>query len=559
MPSRGLRPQPVVPNSVSKKGNEKSEVYRLDQVAIRMVEMPPLLSDVPLDSPQAAVKVMADMLKDYDREVVAIVNIRSDGRPINMNIVSMGTLNQSMVHPRELLKSTILSNAASIMMVHNHPSNRLIPSEDDIATTDRIKQLCDLVGISFLDHIIVGPGGYYFSFCQKDQIPLSSLKLTNRLEDIELEGLKVAENNQKQISWQEIKDKRANELQQITDKLEKGVSEIFESEKYKQFLNTMAKFPRYSVNNSILIMMQKPDAQLCQSFTGWKQMGRFVKKGEKGISILAPAPYKIEKEQYKLDENGNQIYDKDGEPVTEKTEVTVRAFKVVKTFDLSQTDGQELPKLGVDELTGSVDSYPKLMDALTEICPVPISFEQIDSGAKGYYSQVDKKIVIQKDMSQVQTIKTLIHEMSHQKLHDKDLVADAKDISRNGKEVEAESVSFVVCSHYNIDVSDYSFSYIVGYSKGKETPELKDSLNKIRQTAADFITQIDEKLELSREMDKVKIAPEKAPNPELADTVNKELEKMLKQRKSVKDKIKETESKGKKPVTKSKKKEEMVV
>ena len=559
MPSRGLRTQPVIPNSVSKEENEKEGIYRLDQVAIRMVEMPPLLSDVPLDSPQAAVKVMADMLKDYDREVVAIVNIRSDGRPINMNIVSMGTLNQSMVHPRELLKSTILSNAASIMMVHNHPSDRLIPSEDDIATTDRIKQICDLVGISFLDHIIVGPGGYYFSFCQKDQIPLSSCKLTNRLEDIELEGLKVAENNQKQISWQEIKDKRVNELQQITDKLEKGVSEIFESEKYKQFLGTMAKFPRYSVNNSILIMMQKPDAQLCQSFTGWKQMGRFVKKGEKGISILAPAPYKIEKEQYKLDENGNQIYDKDGEPVTEKTEVTVRAFKVVKTFDLSQTDGQELPKLGVDELTGSVDSYPKLMDALTEICPVPISFEQIDSGAKGYYSQVDKKIVIQKDMSQVQTIKTLIHEMSHQKLHDKDLVADAKDISRNGKEVEAESVSFVVCSHYNIDVSDYSFSYIVGYSKGKETPELKDSLNKIRQTAADFITQIDEKLELSREMDKVKIAPEKAPNPELADTVNKELEKMLKQRKSVKDKIKDAESKGKKPVTKSKKKEEMVV
>ena len=559
MSSRSTRPQPVIPNSMSKQENDKTGIYRLDQVAIRMVEMPPLLSDVPLDSPQAAVKVMADMLKDYDREVVAIVNIRSDGRPINMNIVSMGTLNQSMVHPRELLKSTILSNAASIMMVHNHPSNRLIPSEDDIATTDRIKQICDLVGINFLDHIIVGPGGYYFSFCQKDQIPLSSCKLTNRLEDIELEGLKVAENNQKQISWQEIKDKRANELQQITDKLEKGVLEIFESEKYKQFLNTMAKFPRYSVNNSILIMMQKPDAQLCQSFTGWKQMGRFVKKGEKGISILAPAPYKIEKEQYKLDENGNQIYDKDGEPVTEKTEVTVRAFKVVKTFDLSQTDGQELPKLGVDELTGSVDSYPKLMDALTEICPVPISFEQIDSGAKGYYSQVDKKIVIQKDMSQVQTIKTLIHEMSHQKLHDKDLVADAKDISRNGKEVEAESVSFVVCSHYNIDVSDYSFSYIVGYSKGKETPELKDSLNKIRQTAADFITQIDEKLELSREMDKVKIAPEKAPNPELADTVNKELEKMLKQRKSVKDKIKDATPKEKKPITKTKKKEEMVV
>ena len=234
---------------------------------------------------------------------------------------------------------------------------------------------------------------------------------------------------------------------------------------------------------------------------------------------------------------------------------------MVKTFDISQTDGQELPKLGVEELMGSVDAYPKLIVALTDICPVPISFEQIDSGAKGYYSQVDKKIVIQEDMSQVQTITTLVHEMSHQKLHDKDLVADAKDISRNGKEVEAESVAYVVCQHYGIDTSDYSFSYVAGWSKGREIPELKASLDKIRQTAAEFIAQIDEKLELSQEMDKVKIAPDKVPNPELADTVNKELEKMLKQRKSVKSRIKEAESKPKKTAAKAAKtkmKEEMM-
>ena len=357
----------------------------------------------------------------------------------------------------------------------------------------------------------------------------------------------------------EAREKRAAELKAITEQLEKGVAEVFSSDKYKELLNMMAKFPRYSVNNNLLILSQKPEASLCNSYTGWKDMNRFVKKGEKGISILAPAPYKIEKEQYKLDENGKQIYDKDGDPVTEKTEITIRAFKVVKTFDISQTDGQELPKLGVDELMGSVDAYPKLIAALTDICPVPISFEQIDSGTKGYYSQVDKKIVIQEDMSQVQTIKTMVHEMSHQKLHDKDLVADAKDISRNGKEVEAESVAYVVCQHYGIDTSDYSFSYVAGWSQGRETPELKASLDKIRQTAADFIAQIDEKLELSQEMDKVKIAPDKVPNPELADTVNKELEKMLMQRKSVKSRIKEAESKPKKTAAKTKMKEEMRV
>lgn len=614
MLSSGVRPEQSFYDSVKKQETEKTNMYRLNQVAIRMVEMPPLLSDVPMDGPEAAVNVMADMLKDYDREVVAIVNLQTDGKPINMNVVSMGALDQSIAHPREILKSTILSNASAIMLVHNHPSNKLQPSMDDIATTARVKQLCDLIGVKFLDHIIVGPGRDYYSFHQKQQIPLSSLKLTNNLEDIELEGFRVAENTavkeekktvmltvaecsefhnmgefhenitsvaeavakfkeippermhgipaigirvadlknpedsvemdvligkridldmlryvpdiaenwqaqqmiaalihdmpeaqiegeipeniQKKIDWIESRDKRADELHQITDKLEKGVKDVFQSDKYKQFLNVMAKFPRYSVNNTMLIMMQRPDAQLCQSFTGWKQMGRYVKKGEKGISILAPAPYKIEREQTKLDEKGRQVFDADGEPVKEKVEVTIRAFKVVKTFDLSQTDGKELPTIGPSELVGNIEGYPKLLQALQEISPVPVSFELIDGDAKGFYHLEDKKIVVQDGMSEVQTIKTLLHEMAHQKLHDKDNVPEAKDISRNGKEVEAESVAYVVCQHYGINTSDYSFSYVAGWSEGKETPELKASLDKIRQTASEFIYQIDQKMEV---------------------------------------------------------------
>lgn len=614
MLSSGVRPEQSFYDSVKKQETEKTNMYRLNQVAIRMVEMPPLLSDVPMDGPEAAVKVMADMLKDYDREVVAIVNLQTDGKPINMNVVSMGALDQSIAHPREILKSTILSNASAIMLVHNHPSNKLQPSMDDIATTARVKQLCDLIGVKFLDHIIVGPGRDYYSFHQKQQIPLSSLKLTNNLEDIELEGFRVAENTavkeekktvtltvaecsefhnmgefhenitsvaeavakfkeippermhgipaigirvadlknpedsvemdvliekridldmlryvpdiaenwqaqqmiaalihdmpeaqiegeipeniQKKIDWIESRDKRADELHQITDKLEKGVKDVFQSDKYKQFLNVMAKFPRYSVNNTMLIMMQRPDAQLCQSFTGWKQMGRYVKKGEKGISILAPAPYKIEREQTKLDEKGRPVFDADGEPVKEKVEVTIRAFKVVKTFDLSQTDGKELPTIGPSELVGNIEGYPKLLQALQEISPVPVSFELIDGDAKGFYHLEDKKIVVQDGMSEVQTIKTLLHEMAHEKLHDKDNVPEAKDISRNGKEVEAESVAYVVCQHYGINTSDYSFSYVAGWTEGKETPELKASLDKIRQTASEFIYQIDQKMEV---------------------------------------------------------------
>lgn len=654
MLSSGVRPEQSFYDSVKKQETEKTNMYRLNQVAIRMVEMPPLLSDVPMDGPEAAVKVMADMLKDYDREVVAIVNLQTDGKPINMNVVSMGALDQSIAHPREILKSTILSNASAIMLVHNHPSNKLQPSMDDIATTARVKQLCDLIGVKFLDHIIVGPGKDYYSFHQKQQIPLSSLKLTNNLKDIELEGFRVAENTavkeekktvtltvaecsefhnmgefhenitsvaeavakfkeippermhgipaigirvadpknpedsvemdvligkridldmlryvpdiaenwlaqqmiatlmhdmpeaqiegeipeniQKKIDWIESRDKRADELHQITDKLEKGVKDVFQSDKYKQFLNVMAKFPRYSVNNTMLIMMQRPDAQLCQSFTGWKQMGRYVKKGEKGISILAPAPYKIEREQTKLDDKGRTVFDADGEPVKEKVEVTIRAFKVVKTFDLAQTDGKELPMIGPNELVGSIDGYPKLLQALQEISPVPVSFELIDGGAKGYYNLENKSIVIQDGMSEVQTIKTLLHEMAHQKLHDKDTVPEAKDITRNGKEVEAESVAYVVCQHYGINTSDYSFSYVAGWSEGKETPELKASLDKIRQTASEFIYQIDQRMEvLMAEKEQVQ---EKGANPELQGVVDEVL-KDLDQKRTV-SKVKES-------------------
>ncbi len=340
----------------------------------------------------------------------------------------------------------------------------------------------------------------------------------------------------------EARQRQSDELKAITTKLEQGVQDVFQSDKYKQFLDTMAKFPRYSVNNSILIMMQKPDASLVQSYTGWKDMGRHVKKGEKGLSILAPAPYKIEREQQKLDEKGKPIFDSDGEPVKETVEITVRAFKVAKTFDISQTEGKEIPSLGVNELVGSIEGYPKLVEALKEISPVPITFENIEGGSKGYFHQVDKRIAIQDGMSEVQTIKTMLHEMAHQKLHDKDLVEDAKDISKRGKEVEAESVAYVVCQHYGINTSDYSFSYVAGWSEGKETPELKASLDKIRFTASEFITQIDEKIEVltaEKQQEQIADAPEKVPG-----SLVEQAEKAKEEKTSVKEKLANSKTKS---------------
>jgi len=587
-----------------------SNQFHLDKVAIRMVKEPPLYSDHTLSGPDAVVKLMADTLRDYDREVFAVINLRSDLRPINVNLVSVGALDQSLVHPREVMKTVILSNAASVMLVHNHPSGKMTPSKEDINTTDRMAQLCELMGIKLIDHVIVGPGEEYFSFCQKGVLPVPSIRYESNIEQLKFGGMKVAEATEKKnvqrvtfmvaecgefpnmgdlyenvgsmkeaielfkqiplermngvpaigirvteagnpadfvemnvlsgnqidldtlshvpqiadnksaqyaiaelihgmpeaeiigqvpediskkVGIIEIREKQENELKAITDKLEQGVSDVFFSDNYKQFLDTMAKFPRYSVNNTILIMMQKPEAQMCQSFTGWKEMGRYVKKGEKGIKILAPAPYTIQREQAKLDEKGNPVMDKDGEPVIESVEVKINAFKVVSTFDVSQTDGKELPSIGVDELSGSVDGYGTFLEALKQSCPVPMTFEEIPGGAKGFYSQTEKRIAIQEGMSEAQTVKTAIHEMAHQKLHA--IENQTAKQSRGSKEVEAESVAYTVCQHYGIDTSDYSFSYVAGWSEGKEMQELKASLNTIRRAASEMITTIDEKME----------------------------------------------------------------
>ena len=279
---------------------------------------------------------------------------------------------------------------------------------------------------------------------------------------------------------------RKAEMEEITTKLEKGVKDIFSSDNYKEYLNFCAKLPRYSVNNQILIMLQKPDATMCQSFTGWKDMNRFVRKGEKGIRILAPAPYKMQKEQDKTDASGKAVLDKDGEPVKETVEITVNAFKPVSTFDISQTEGEPVPTVGVSELTGSVEGYEALLAAIKEVVPVPISFEQIDSGAKGYFHLEENRIVVQEGMSEAQTVKTLLHEASHQALHSREAMEQSGDKkSKNQKECEAESVAYVVCQHYGIDTSDYSFAYVATWSADKEVPELKASLDTIRRTAAD--------------------------------------------------------------------------
>ena len=339
-------------------------------------------------------------------------------------------------------------------------------------------------------------------------------------------------------------EKPAEKLKEITDRLEQGIAELFDSERYREYLKVMSKFHNYSFRNTVLIAMQKPDASLVAGFSAWKNnFERNVMKWQKGIKIIAPSPYKIKQEMQKIDPHTQKpIIGKDGKPVTEEKEVTIPAYKVVSVFDVSQTEGKELPDIAVDELTGDVDRYKDFFAALEKTSPVPIAFENIEGGSHGYYHLEDKRIAINEGMSELQTLKTAIHEIAHAKLHDIDLNAPKDEqqphVDRRTREVEAESVAYTVCQHYGLDTSDYSFGYVAGWSSGRELSELKSSLETIRSAAAEIINSIDENLaELQKAQDKEqtagqeqptreeKAAPKEQPQPEApakADTAGKE-------------------------------------
>ena len=313
----------------------------------------------------------------------------------------------------------------------------------------------------------------------------------------------------------------AERMKEITDRLETGIQELFESERYKAYLTTMSKFHSYSFNNTLLIAMQ--GGQLVAGYNKWRDdFHRNVKKGEKAIKILAPAPFKAKKEVQKLDAQGRPVMGKDGKPVTEVQEIQVPAFKIVSVFDVSQTEGEPLPSIGVEELTGSVERYGEFFKALEQTSPVPIGFEDIPGGSHGYYHLTEKRIAIQEGISELQTLKTAIHEIAHSKLHAIDpeapVIEQADRPDSRTREVQAESVAYAVCQHYGLDTSDYSFGYVAGWSSGKDLKELKASLETIRATAHELITTIDDHLaQLQKERQAQQEQPQTAPLEQAAE------------------------------------------
>ena len=488
---------------------------KLEQVAIRMVEQPPLYSNEPMNNPDVAIRVMNEFLSQMDRELFCIVNLQADLTPINMNIVSVGSLNEALINPREIFKSAILSNAHSMMLIHNHPSGNLTPSTSDIQTTARMQELGELMGISLVDHIITGRNGNYYSFRDKGEFPDSRVRFSTRVEDIDLTKGMVTEATAPYEEVTDTKEKgdvrdiptvqtatiplpvQGKDMDSIMQSLESGVEELFTSNRYQEFLKTMAKFHNYSFNNTMLIAMQRPDATLVTSYKNWQSMGRQVMKGEKGITIIAPAPYKKMKEKEVLDENQRPIMGTDGKPKTEQVEVTVPHFKAVTVFDIAQTSGEPIQTLEPELLTAAVQDFDSFMQAIQKISPVPIRFDEIDGNANGYYHNADKEIVIKKGLSESQTLKTAIHETAHAKLHDREIMESlGVEKDRLTKEVEAESVAYCVCSSFDLDTSDYSFPYIAGWSSSREMKEMKASMDVIRKTAGEMIDQLTEELEI---------------------------------------------------------------
>ena len=428
------------------KNKEVQESLR--QVGIRLIEEPPLLSPESMSSPEAAVRVLGEWLSEMDRELFCVVNLNSNLTPINMNVVSMGALNVAYVHPRDAMKSAILSNAAYMMLIHNHPSGSMTPSKEDIKITDQIQSAASLMGIPVLDHIIVGRYQEFFSIRENNVFSYQNdMQYTSDISKLRwTQQSSVAESTSYGGQNSEVPESK---MDTIMNSLERGVHEIFTSEKYHIYLNTMSKFHNYSFNNTLLIAMQRPDATLVAGYQTWKKkFNRQVQRGEKGIKIIVPAPIKEKRRVEKVDEETQEIViGDDGQPETEIVERITPRFRVTTVFDVSQTEGEPLPTLGTTELEGNVVIYEDFMKRLEELSPVPFRFEDIGNGAKGYYSE--KYIAIQRDMSNAQTMKTAVHETAHAILHDRDIMQEngvSKD--RTTKEVEALYSAFQNVNHF---------------------------------------------------------------------------------------------------------------
>ncbi len=290
---------------------------------------------------------------------------------------------------------------------------------------------------------------------------------------------------------------RQEKVKIITDQLEQGIKDLLDSEKYKEYLGKMSKLHNYSFNNSILILLQKPDASMVAGMTTWnREFHRTINKGEHGITILAPVTFKKDIPKPVFDADGNPQYDEDGNLRLQIDRLEIQSFRPVYVFDVSQTSGEPVPTLGPDELSGTVENYDKIFEALKEVSPVPITFETITDGSKGYYSHKEKRIAIKEGMSPAMTLSTALHEIAHSMVHSQEVLRATGEVKdRQTKEVEAESISYACAkSIIGLDTSEYSFAYIAGWAGERKLEAIKESLETIRKCTDNIISAVERHL-----------------------------------------------------------------
>ena len=468
-----------------------AEKYQLDEIRVRLVPGEPLYSSEPVDSARKAVELLSGMMAELDREEVVVLNLDTKLRPVSFHVASIGDRKQSIVDPAAIFRQAIMQNSDSVLLLHNHPSSSIEPSLVDDELTKRITEAGRLMGIPVLDHVIVGGyTGQTYSY-REESPDAAMLFQDNRNPYV------VSEYKEQQ------RQSRQDRIKEIMSELDRGVETFFTSEKYQRFLNTMQKFHNYSFQNTLLIALQRPDATRVASYDTWKKLGRQVQKGEHGIKIIVPTPVKIKKDS-EAEETGME---KENEQ-----EQTIMRFKIGHVFDLAQTRGEPLPELEVPELTGDVMDFERMMSAIEAVSDVPISFEEISSGAKGYYNDSEKRIVIQAGMSETQTIKTALHELAHSRIHNRAVLEREGFKTRETKEVEAESVGYCVTNAFGIDSSDYSFPYIASWSGSRSLRELRQSMDTIRETSQDIIQGIENELEKMRDQEQERLSEQDPEN-----------------------------------------------
>ena len=503
----------------------ESRPYELKQVQVRLrlSEASSIYSSKEITNDVRAAEVMSDVLAQMDREYVCVVNLDIKNRPINFNIVSIGDINTAIVPIQNIFKSTILSNSARIMLMHNHPSGDLTPSMQDMNLTKRVYQIGNLMNLPLVDHVIVAGGsGQTYSLLENyPELFRMSEAVTQEIiqgvvqEETAVYGAqrsgKVSSAGKDELDgtqrYKTKEDRQKEALDDVSKQVEEGIRKAFTNDNYRDFLKVVSRFHTYSFNNTVLIAAQKPDATMCTGFNAWKfKYGRHVKKGEKGIRIITPVKVKETVQEEKTDPNtGQPVFGEDGQLETSPKVVWKQRFRASTVFDVGQTEGNpmpENPQTGFRQLISTQEGFNAFMAGLKDISHRQFRYAEMPEGPDSFYDADSREIVIREGMEPGETLKAAVREVSLRLLQDREQAGSrSTDKMQETRELETASAAYIICDHFGLDTSDFSFPSLDSWSSGQDLKALRESGNTIRGTASQVIRSVEYQLQdLQKEM-----------------------------------------------------------